>query len=111
MYDETPEQMDLKLSAAKIQPLAVHSDAIYPHHKGHAAPVETEQVNQTALRQRGYGVGSLKTGPHESDKYYKQPGHPLSQHRGRFFGQRFVPSDKFEEVDNLQTPEKPNTSK
>ena len=29
-------------------------------------------------RQRGYRVGSLKTGIDEPDKYYKQPGHPLS---------------------------------
>ena len=29
-------------------------------------------------RQRGYKVGSLKTGIEEPDRYYKQPGHPLS---------------------------------
>jgi len=108
MYDETPEEMDKKLATPKIQALASHSDAVYLHHKGHAAPVETEQVNQTNLRQRGYRIGSLKTGPDDEDKYYKQPGHPLSSHSGRYFGQRFVPSKKFDEVDVLDALDRPD---
>lgn len=38
-------------------------------------------------RQRGYNVGSLMSKAGEADKYYKQPGHPLSdlaEKGGRF---------------------------
>ena len=38
----------------------------------------------TMHRQRGYKVGSLKTGIDDEDKYYKQPGHPLSGLKGRY---------------------------
>ena len=84
MYDETPDEMNKM--AMKLVPIALESNAIYTHHIGHAeaAGASTEQVNQTQLRQRGYKVGSLKTGPEEEDKYYKQPGHPLSYKGGRF---------------------------
>ena len=84
MYDETPDEMNQM--AMKLVPIALESNAIYAHHIGHAeaAGASTEQVNQTQLRQRGYKVGSLKTGPEEEDKYYKQPGHPLSDKGGRF---------------------------
>ena len=80
MYDEVPASVP----EFKIETIAEASDAIYTNHVGHTSGVATEQVNQTQLRQRGYKVGSLKTGPEEEDKYYKQPGHPLSGKKGRF---------------------------
>lgn len=80
MYDEVPASAP----EFKIETIAEASDAIYTNHVGHTSGVATEQVNQTQLRQRGYKVGSLKTGPEEEDKYYKQPGHPLSGKKGRF---------------------------
>jgi hypothetical protein len=73
VFDETPDQ------AMNMEALPLHtaSNAIYSHHVGYAKAEPLEQVNQTTLRQRGYKVGSLKTGPNDEDKYYKQPGHPL----------------------------------
>lgn len=82
MYDETPQEA--KEKPYQAQKIAVSSDAIYKDNVGLNTPIHTEQVNQTQLRQRGYRVGSLKTGSDDDDKYYKQPGHPLSGLKGRY---------------------------
>ena len=80
MYDEVPSSP----KEFEIEALVGKSDAIYQDHVGLTSGEDSEQVNQTQLRQRGYKVGSLKTGPDEPDRYYKQPGHPLSGKPGRF---------------------------
>jgi hypothetical protein len=38
-----------------------------------------EQLNWTAHRSRGYGVGSLNQKGGEADKYWVQPGHALAE--------------------------------
>lgn len=49
------------------------------------------QINTSQFKQRGYKVGSLKTGPDEPDQYYKQPGHPLhpDAHKGGRFHDQY----------------------
>jgi NADH:ubiquinone oxidoreductase subunit len=75
VFDETPNETMKK----DVLPAAANPDAIYDHHKGHTEPYKVyEQTNVTQYRQRGYKIGSLKTEDGESDKYYKQPTHPLS---------------------------------
>lgn len=81
MYDETPAPSAPEFETEKI---AVASHARYKNHVGLANPIPTPQINESLLRQRGYKVGSLKTGPEDEDKYYKQPGHPLSGKKGRY---------------------------
>ena len=42
-------------------------------------------TNETQLRNRGYGIGSmLKPDPSEPDKYYKQPGSETSGQAGEY---------------------------
>ena len=42
-------------------------------------------TNETQLRNRGYGIGSmLKPDPNEPDKYYKQPGSETSGQAGEY---------------------------
>ena len=77
MYDETPDQINLEFKdRLETTP---DSNAIYGNHVGAATfePVH-EQIDLTQYRSRGYKVGSLMTGPDEPDRFYKQPGHPLS---------------------------------
>eukprot|EP00595_Chromulina_sp_UTEXLB2642_P000034 CAMPEP_0196761828 /NCGR_PEP_ID=MMETSP1095-20130614/1123_1 /TAXON_ID=96789 ORGANISM="Chromulina nebulosa, Strain UTEXLB2642" /NCGR_SAMPLE_ID=MMETSP1095 /ASSEMBLY_ACC=CAM_ASM_000446 /LENGTH=157 /DNA_ID=CAMNT_0042111823 /DNA_START=105 /DNA_END=578 /DNA_ORIENTATION=+ len=73
MYDEVPGEGTIKTGI----PLTPVSHAVYKNHVGYSNVEPLEQVNLTTYRSRGYKVGSLKTGPDEPDRYYKQPGHPL----------------------------------
>ena len=57
------------------------------HPPTHVRQME-EQLNWTAHRSRGYGVGSLNQEHGEPDKYWKQPGHPLEA-KGKGKGGRF----------------------
>jgi hypothetical protein len=75
VYDETPDEETKKFDVVAA---ALASNAIYPDHIGHADYKATDQVDLTQYRQRGYKVGSLKTGPNDPDLYYKLPAHPLS---------------------------------
>eukprot|EP00624_Nannochloropsis_granulata_P002421 evm.model.NODE_2213_length_7292_cov_34.032776.3 len=59
-----------------------------------------EQLNWTAHRSRGYGVGSLNQKGGEPDKFWVQPGHALAEKGmakakgGRFEGyESWKPSD------------------
>jgi hypothetical protein len=81
MFDETPDQMRLVDTAeapGQFDIERVDSDAIFTTHLG-AADDKLGDMPHTTLsqyRSRGYGVGSLISGPFEN-KFYKQPGHPL----------------------------------
>ena len=84
MFDETPDQITKYDKVA----LTATDDAIYDHHVGKIGEKvdATEQVNQSQLRARGYKVGARNFGVDEKDKFYKQPGHALSDEvaAGRF---------------------------
>lgn len=78
MYDETPDQISLEFKdRLETTP---DSNAIYGNHVGETQGYSPEfaSVDLSQYRSRGYKVGSLMTGPDEPDRYYKQPGHPLS---------------------------------
>ena len=76
VFDETPDQ---ETTHFDVVPAALASNAVYENHIGYAADyIATDQTDQSQYRQRGYKVGSLKTGPNDPDLYYKLPGHPLS---------------------------------
>ena len=85
VFDETPDEWNQQFAKLKA---AEHSDTIYENHVGltNDEPEKLDQHTHTMFRQRGYGVGSLKSQPFEKEKYYKQPGHPLSDksEEGRF---------------------------
>lgn len=85
-FDETPHELD-KIERLTL-PTTSETNAIYSSHVGLIEPVPGHgspggQVNVSTFRQRGYKVGSLNTGPEDDDKYWKQPGHPLSKEDGR----------------------------
>jgi hypothetical protein len=78
MYDEVPEKANLDFKSDRLE-VAEKTDAIYGDHVGHSTfKAEHAQVNLSQYRSRGWKVGSLMTKPDEPDRYYKQPGHPLS---------------------------------
>lgn len=85
MFDETPAEMDAMEKLT--QPTTTTNHAIYSSHvaltnpKMHYHDKETTTASQ--FRPRGYGVGSLHSGPGE-EHYYKQPGHPLNKEPGHF---------------------------
>lgn len=77
VFDETPDE-----APVKREPLLTTtvSHAPFDHNLGmRMSHDEKEQVNTSQYRSRGYGVGSLVTGPNDPDGYYKQPGHPLHE--------------------------------
>lgn len=76
VYDETPVD---NISTRTGLPIHEQTNSLYDKHVGLSSPIDTvEQIDTSQYRQRGYQVGSLKTGPDDPDNYYKQPGHPLS---------------------------------
>jgi hypothetical protein len=87
MFDETPEEM--KTMKTNILPTTTVTHAIYNTHIGKINPTDDkETVDTSQWRQRGYKVGSLHTSEEDPDHYYKQPGHPLSDHPKGSFKER-----------------------
>lgn len=80
MFDETPEEY--KFSKNKEIAQLSHAKAVCNTHV-YSVPegtvVNEELYNLSQYRARGYNVGSLMSKAGEPDKYYKQPGHPLSE--------------------------------
>mmetsp|Transcript_43192 Transcript_43192/g.119462 ORF Transcript_43192/g.119462 Transcript_43192/m.119462 type:complete len:189 (+) Transcript_43192:33-599(+) len=79
-YDETPNDAQFTLPTLDTVDVT-HATLHYATHVGRTNPVEHAEEQQTDLsqyRQRGYKIGSLMSGPEDEEKYYKQPGHPLS---------------------------------
>lgn len=80
MFDETPDEY--KFSKNKEIAQLSHANQIINSHlytPPEGAVQQEQQHNLSQYRARGYGVGSLMTEAGEQDKYYKQPGHPLSE--------------------------------
>jgi hypothetical protein len=78
VYDEVPAEVSLDFRDRRKEITQV-THAIFPNHVSNATfDSQTEQVDTSQYRQRGYRVGSLMTGPDDPDNYYLQPGHPLS---------------------------------
>jgi hypothetical protein len=78
-YDEVPSE--LPSLDGRFAPSAYISHALFASHVGKFDDSEHRvlaQHNVSQYRQRGYNVGSLMTEANEPDRYYKQPGHPLS---------------------------------
>jgi len=70
-----------------VAQLDTHDDSGYTSHLGRSPYKEEEHLmtNETQLRNRGYGIGSmLKPDPNEPDKYYKQPGSETSGAAGEY---------------------------
>ncbi|CAH0379829.1 unnamed protein product [Pelagomonas calceolata] len=70
-----------------VAQLDTHDDGPYTSHLGRSPYKEEEHwmTNETQLRNRGYGIGSmLKPDPNEPDKYYKQPGSETSGQAGEY---------------------------
>ena len=70
-----------------VAQLDTHDDGPYASHLGRSPYKEEEHfiTNETQLRNRGYGVGSmLKPDPDEPDRYYKQPGSETSGAAGEY---------------------------
>ena len=80
MYDETPGEQAKEGAEKTVIPTHSASSAALGGINSHVyeSNIEhREMVNQTQLRQRGYKVGSLKTGPEDPDQYFMQKSHPL----------------------------------
>lgn len=78
VYDEVPEEVDLDFRSRRLETTHV-THAIFANHVSNARfDSQTEQVDTSQYRQRGYRVGSRMIGPDDPDNYYLQPGHPLS---------------------------------
>lgn len=88
MFDETPDEYRFSKNREIAQ--LSHAAAVADTHVYSVPPgavAQEEQYNLSQYRQRGYNVGSLMSKAGEKDKYYKQPGHPLSdlaEQGGRF---------------------------
>jgi len=80
MYDEVPGEQASEGAEKTVIPTHTASSAALGGIDSHVydSNIEPrEMVNNTQLRQRGYKVGSLKTGPEDPDQYFMQKSHPL----------------------------------
>lgn len=98
MYDEVPGEAaapDAKKTVIPTHSSPSPSLAGINSHVYESNIEHREMVNNTQLRQRGYKVGSLKTGPEDPDQYFMQKSHPL--HKDAFSGQ---PGSRHEDLKN-----------
>ena len=103
VFDETPETITKQ---DRIDTTTITHANTTSHVGKIGEEVEAQPtVNTSQYRQRGYNIGSLHTAGGEQDNYYKQPGHPLSNHseEGRFKHAKerkeWVPSETHVEVE------------
>jgi len=96
VYDNTPKEAPIGVQdTSKAHALASQVHSIYDHNVGFHKEADQEvQHNTSSYRRRGYGVGSLMSGP-EGDNYYLQPGHPLHPLSSK--GGRFESSNRIDE--------------
>eukprot|EP01038_Epipyxis_sp_PR26KG_P008819 gene8819-11908_t len=98
VFDETPDEQLAQDSLKTVE----ESDAIYSTHVGKIGEnvPAYEQVDVSQYRHRGFNIGSLMIGANEPERYYKQPGHPLSDKVDK--GGRFKDLKNLEEWDPNQ---------
>lgn len=100
MFDETPDEYVYSKNKEIAQ--LSHATAVTDTHVYNVpagAVAQEEMYNLSQYRQRGYNVGSLMSGAKEPDKYYKQPGHPLSKDTDVAEGGRFRRPKGYTEFD------------
>jgi NADH:ubiquinone oxidoreductase subunit len=79
MYDETPAEVDDQFATTNLQSHEhVHSGGDHVGKIEGSFDTTQDQTAMSFYRQRGYGVGSIKSKAGDPEGYYKQPGHPLS---------------------------------
>ncbi len=80
VFDETPAEVDHRFAKIETTTLS-DSTGAYDTHVGlfnKELQTDHDQHTLSQYRQRGYNIGSLKAKGGEKDRYYLQPGHPLS---------------------------------